>query len=179
MGTPEFGVRRYRSRTAARPGGGTDHGHQPRLHAFERHGRHHPRRSNAGAAYGSHEATEPHAKPPQPRGLLGAPQEAAYGRCVVLDLSLGGPGAGSSACGAGGGLRGCSGRRNRVAAAGRDGRGAGAPSAAGGWCRRWRGRPTSLGRWCRSRARVRLKEKRAVTENPLCPGHLRKVMCQR
>lgn len=54
MGMPEFGVRRYVSRSAARPYGGTHHRHWPRLHAFERLGWYHPRRSSAGAAYGPH-----------------------------------------------------------------------------------------------------------------------------
>lgn len=48
------GVRRYRSRTAPGPGGGTVHRHWPRFLAFERHGRHHPRLRAAAAVHYPH-----------------------------------------------------------------------------------------------------------------------------
>lgn len=54
MGPVQFDVRRYRSRSAARPGGGTAHRHRPRVLGFDRQGRYHPRLRAAAAAYGPH-----------------------------------------------------------------------------------------------------------------------------
>lgn len=83
-GILKFGVRRYRRRTAARPGGGTTHRHRPRFLACERHGRYHPRRSSAGAAYGPH---------PSHR----AAREAASAQAASRGAAAGGPPANGSA----------------------------------------------------------------------------------
>lgn len=48
----ESKARRYTSRVAARPRGGTDHRPQPRHSMLVRHSRHHPRLRTADAAYG-------------------------------------------------------------------------------------------------------------------------------
>lgn len=76
MGKAEFGARRYASRVAARPLGGTGHRPQPRYFGLVRRGRHRPRLRAATAAHGPQRTRGP-AREASPATPVSGPQSPA------------------------------------------------------------------------------------------------------